>query len=56
MAVDQTALAGPDLWIDPRVRDAFFRATGSSRRSMQPGWRAISGSFDAASLIRRNMP
>jgi hypothetical protein len=24
MAVDQTALAGPDLWVDPRVRHAFF--------------------------------
>ncbi len=24
MAVDRMALAGPDLWIDPLVRDAFF--------------------------------
>ena len=23
MAVDETALAGPDLWIEPRVMDAF---------------------------------
>lgn len=24
LTVDQTALAGPDLWVDPRVRTAFF--------------------------------
>lgn len=24
LAVDETALVGPDLWIDPRVRSAFF--------------------------------
>lgn len=48
LAVDETALAGPDLWVDPRVRRPSSSATGWRRRFRRPSSRAGGDCFAVA--------